>query len=202
MGVWNNKAQGLGFMVQGLGFRVLGLGTWVSRMLKFEGVHAAVLENALFVLVCESWSPILGLTCSSHSSRFSSTQLGDCQNYGPFLAPYYNTGPNLGDPKRDHNFDNPPNVCSLSLSLALSVFPRPVLQFHSLFLVLVGMGYRVSFHGWGAFLLCRSQIYLCRSKCSRVRLQLPGHSHNYPHPPPICPHHIPVTCASKVTSSV
>ena len=37
---------------------------------------------------------------------------GDCQNYGPFLGPYYNTGPNtgpnLGDPKRDHNFDNPP----------------------------------------------------------------------------------------------
>ena len=34
--------------------------------------------------------------------------LGGCQNYGPFLGPYYNTGPNLGDPKRDHNFDNPP----------------------------------------------------------------------------------------------
>ena len=38
----------------------------------------------------------------------------DCQNYGPFLGPYYNTGPNtgpnLGDPKRDHNFDNPPQV--------------------------------------------------------------------------------------------
>ena len=25
-----------------------------------------------------------------------------------FLGPYYNTGPNSGDPKRDHNFDNPP----------------------------------------------------------------------------------------------
>ena len=41
-------------------------------------------------------------------------QEGDCQNYGPFLGPYYNTGPNtgpnLGDPKRDHNFDNPPRV--------------------------------------------------------------------------------------------
>ena len=38
--------------------------------------------------------------------------MGDCQNYGPFLGPYYNTGPNtgpnLGDPKRDHDFDNPP----------------------------------------------------------------------------------------------
>ena len=34
--------------------------------------------------------------------------MGDCQNYGPFLGPYYNTGPNLGDPKRDHSFDNPP----------------------------------------------------------------------------------------------
>ena len=35
--------------------------------------------------------------------------MGNCQNYGPFLGPYYNTGPNLGDPKRDHNFDNPPH---------------------------------------------------------------------------------------------
>ena len=39
--------------------------------------------------------------------------MGDCQNYGPFLGPYYNTGPNmgpnLGDPKRDHNFHNPPH---------------------------------------------------------------------------------------------
>ena len=34
--------------------------------------------------------------------------MGDCQKYGPFLGPYYNTGPNLGDPKRDHNFDNSP----------------------------------------------------------------------------------------------
>ena len=40
------------------------------------------------------------------------TYIGDCQNYGPLLGPDYNTGPNtgpnLGDPKRDHNFDNPP----------------------------------------------------------------------------------------------
>ena len=34
--------------------------------------------------------------------------VGGCQNYGPFLGPDYNTGPNLGDPKRDHNFDNRP----------------------------------------------------------------------------------------------
>ena len=38
--------------------------------------------------------------------------MGDCQNYGPLLGPYYNTGPNtgpnLGDLKRNHNFDNPP----------------------------------------------------------------------------------------------
>ena len=36
--------------------------------------------------------------------------MGDCENYGPCLGPHYNTttGPNLGDPKRDHNFDNPP----------------------------------------------------------------------------------------------
>ena len=50
--------------------------------------------------------------------------MGDYQNYGPFLGPYYNTGPNtgpnLGDPKRDHNFDNPP--CKLlHVSLRLTV---------------------------------------------------------------------------------
>ena len=34
--------------------------------------------------------------------------MGDCQNYGPFLGPYYTKGPNLGDPEKDHNFDNLP----------------------------------------------------------------------------------------------
>ena len=34
--------------------------------------------------------------------------MGDCQNYGPFLGPCYNTGPKT--PKRDHDFDNPPYV--------------------------------------------------------------------------------------------
>ena len=38
--------------------------------------------------------------------------MGDCQNSGPLLGPYYHTGPNtrpnLGDQKRDHDFDNPP----------------------------------------------------------------------------------------------
>ena len=40
--------------------------------------------------------------------------MGDCQNYGLFLGPNFNmgpnTGPNLGNPKRDHNFDNPPYI--------------------------------------------------------------------------------------------
>ena len=49
--------------------------------------------------------------CSFHF-LFYYPYMGDCQNYGPFWGPYYNTGPNtgpnLGDPKRDHNFDNPP----------------------------------------------------------------------------------------------
>ena len=44
--------------------------------------------------------------CSGH--------MGNCQNYGAFLGPYYNTGPNtgpnLGDPKRDHNVDSSPHV--------------------------------------------------------------------------------------------
>ena len=38
--------------------------------------------------------------------------MGHCQNYGPLLGPYYNTGPNTGpnlrDPKRDHDFDSSP----------------------------------------------------------------------------------------------
>ena len=34
--------------------------------------------------------------------------MGDRQKYGPFLGPIYNIGPNLGDPKRDHNLDNLP----------------------------------------------------------------------------------------------
>ena len=35
--------------------------------------------------------------------------MGGCQNYGPFLDPYYNTAPiYLGYPKKDHNFDNHP----------------------------------------------------------------------------------------------
>ena len=51
----------------------------------------------------------------THSDRTSIIQhMGNCQNYGPFLGPCYNTGsytgPNLGDPKRDHNFDNSPYI--------------------------------------------------------------------------------------------
>ena len=37
-------------------------------------------------------------------------KMGGCQNYGPFLCPYYNTAPFIqGTQKRDHNFDNHPN---------------------------------------------------------------------------------------------
>ena len=53
--------------------------------------------------------------------------MGNCQNYGPFLGPYYNTGPNagpnLGDPKRDHNFDNPPHLERVP---ALPIFRRSI----------------------------------------------------------------------------
>ena len=58
----------------------------------------------------EEWRP-----CTPNGFRgwhLLRRHMGDCQNYGPFLGPYYNTGPstgpNLGDPKRDHNFDNLP----------------------------------------------------------------------------------------------
>ena len=47
--------------------------------------------------------------------------MGGCQNYGPFLGPYYNTGPdtgsNLEDPKRDHNLDNPPYALCVCFQL-------------------------------------------------------------------------------------
>ena len=47
-----------------------------------------------------------------YDSAVGEHYVGDCQNYGPLLGPYYNTGPNtgpnLGDPKRDHDFDSPP----------------------------------------------------------------------------------------------
>ena len=49
---------------------------------------------------------------NKQAKRRQDLYMGDCQNYGPFWGPYYNTGPNtgpnLGDPKRHHNFDNPP----------------------------------------------------------------------------------------------
>ena len=57
--------------------------------------------------------------------------MGDCQNYGTFLGPYYNTGPNtgpnLGDPKRDHNFDNHPYTNIVQRVLGAN----PVLNSHS-----------------------------------------------------------------------
>ena len=60
----------------------------------------------------------------------STRHLGDCQNYGPFLGPYYNTGPNtgpnLGDPKRDHNFDNPPSETPPGHPRAPTLNPKPL----------------------------------------------------------------------------
>ena len=42
----------------------------------------------------------LGSRCSSYD-----TYIGDCQNYGPFLDPDYNTAPNfLGVPKKGPHF--------------------------------------------------------------------------------------------------
>ena len=47
--------------------------------------------------------------------------MGDCQNYRPLLGPYYNTGPNLGDPKKDHNFDNPPGIMCILGSVGIAL---------------------------------------------------------------------------------
>ena len=64
----------------------------------------------------DSYYPFQNAPPNSRISRATPAadkeHMGNCQNYGPFLDPYYNTGPNtgpnLGDPKRDHNFDNSP----------------------------------------------------------------------------------------------
>ena len=57
--------------------------------------------------------------------------MGDCQNYGPFLGPHYNTGPNTGpnleDSKRDHDLDNPPCVLQRALCCLLRVLPLGLL---------------------------------------------------------------------------
>ena len=56
------------------------------------------------------------------------SHLKDCQNYGPFWGPYYNTGPNtgpnLGDPKKDHNFDNPPSRLAQSSLICARLLAR------------------------------------------------------------------------------
>ena len=61
--------------------------------------------------------------------------MGDCQNYGPLLGPYYNTGPNtgpnLGDPKRDHNFDNPPYMYIQKQSRYFGNLPQVLVWGHS-----------------------------------------------------------------------
>ena len=63
------------------------------------------------------------------SKRF----MGVCQNYGPFLGPYYNTAPiityNLGYPKRDLNFDNHPHeFCSPHQEYAADLEAQAQLQ--------------------------------------------------------------------------
>ena len=41
------------------------------------------------------------------------------------MGPYYNTGPNLGDPERYHNFDNLPNSIA---SIFLAIIPLELLS--------------------------------------------------------------------------
>ena len=61
--------------------------------------------------------------------------VGGCQNYGPFLGPWYNTVLVFADAKGDHNFDNHP--CRMMYSRLISfpcfwlweVFLVPVLDF-------------------------------------------------------------------------
>ena len=81
---------------------------------------------------------ILGFLGTGTTASCDVKHMGDCQNYGPFLGPYYNTGPNtvpnLGDPKRDHNFDNPPhpNPSSLTCHMLIKrMYMRACMQMSS-----------------------------------------------------------------------
>ena len=49
---------------------------------------------------------------------------GDCQHNVLFLGPCYNTGPNLGGPRNDHNFDNPPYTL-LQTTWTWAEVPKP-----------------------------------------------------------------------------
>ena len=42
------------------------------------------------------WAPGHEATPLWMLNNLSRHYMGDCQNYGPFLGPYYNTGPNTG----------------------------------------------------------------------------------------------------------
>ena len=77
-------------------------------------------SRTIYGLARLAWDPFLHALLATSELRVKDFRLlcavdkhlGNCQNYGPFLGPYYstgpNTGPNLRNPKRDHNFDNPP----------------------------------------------------------------------------------------------
>ena len=59
---------------------------------------------------------------------YTQSHMGDYQNYGHFLDPYFNTGPNtgpnLGNPKKDHNFDNPPYFIYLRGTIGFRAEPE------------------------------------------------------------------------------
>ena len=86
------RVQGLGFRIQGLGFRVgvWGFGFRVSASgfrvgfgVSGSGLVLRVSRVRGFgVLGFKAVDPIIGL-------------MGGCQNYGPFLGPYYNTDPSI-----------------------------------------------------------------------------------------------------------
>ena len=88
------------------------MGKWKKR-LRIRAMYEACIRKATHLKIPRLST---GLDKMLATTTPSCKYAGDCQNYGPFLGPYYNTGPetgpNLGDPKRDHNFDNPP--CSVS----------------------------------------------------------------------------------------
>ena len=83
-------AAGLGFRVLGsgvwgLGFRGLGLGA--ERILSGDGGGGGLYEGS--IVICRE--------CIRRSKGHwvNWKHMWDCQNYGPFLDPYYSTAPNI-----------------------------------------------------------------------------------------------------------
>ena len=86
MQVWGNKTFGLGLGASDFGHGMFGFEhrAWKSRMK--AGICSRLTGR--------------GYAFVNQSEDLIAAHVGGCQNYGPFLDPYYNTAPNIGVPKK------------------------------------------------------------------------------------------------------